>query len=314
MVGTPRWRSRGARFVLVAVGASIALGTGIARAQTGPPGASSDASVQSLREQAEQASGAYFAALSHYQALTSQIASIQAQLPQLKAEELAHLKAAVGRAVVAYEQGGGAGQLAVVMDSNDLLDAARRTQWLDALNQADDHSLADLKVTSGRLRTEEKTLQNDQAQSQSALKALEAQGQAINVELTAAVTRQQQEAAAAAPGPSGGAASGGGSASGSAGNVNYAPTPGSNPHHNDPFLTCIRAHESGGNYGVVNPAGPYLGAYQFLEATWNSTANHAGETQLIGVPANQASAYDQDQMAWDLYQWQGKGPWAGDPC
>jgi hypothetical protein len=61
----------------------------------------------------------------------------------------------------------------------------------------------------------------------------------------------------------------------------------------------------------VNPAGPYLGAYQFLQATWNVTAAHAGRADLVGVPANHASAYDQDEMAWTLYQWQGMGPWGG---
>jgi hypothetical protein len=73
----------------------------------------------------------------------------------------------------------------------------------------------------------------------------------------------------------------------------------------------VRQRESGGNYGVVNPSGPYLGAYQFLQSTWNVTASHAGRGDLVGLPANLASAYDQDQMAWTLYQWQGTGPWGG---
>ena len=91
----------------------------------------------------------------------------------------------------------------------------------------------------------------------------------------------------------------------------YVGTPGTHPMHNDPFLTCVRARESGGNYSVVNPAGPYLGAYQFLQATWNGAANHAGRTNLVGVPPNLATPYDQDDLAWALYQWQGAGPWGG---
>ena len=70
----------------------------------------------------------------------------------------------------------------------------------------------------------------------------------------------------------------------------YTGTPGTHPMHNDPFLTCVRARESGGNYGVVNPAGPYLGAYQFLQATWNGAANHAGRSDLVGVPAEPRDA------------------------
>ena len=72
-----------------------------------------------------------------------------------------------------------------------------------------------------------------------------------------------------------------------------------------------RARESGGRYNVVNPAGPYLGAYQFLQSTWNAAANHAGRRDLVGVPANLATPYDQDDLAWALYQWQGTGPWGG---
>ena len=62
---------------------------------------------------------------------------------------------------------------------------------------------------------------------------------------------------------------------------------------------------------MVNPSGPYLGAYQFLQSTWNMTAAHAGRGDLVGLPPNLASPYDQDEMAWALYQWQGTGPWGG---
>ncbi|MGZ8752252.1 MAG: transglycosylase family protein, partial [Acidimicrobiia bacterium] len=79
----------------------------------------------------------------------------------------------------------------------------------------------------------------------------------------------------------------------------------------DPFLSCTRARESRSNYSVVNPSGPYLGAYQFLQSTWNITTQHAGRAELVGVPPNVASVYDQDDMAWTLYQWQGTGPWGG---
>ncbi len=91
----------------------------------------------------------------------------------------------------------------------------------------------------------------------------------------------------------------------------YVPTAGVHPHHDDPFLACTRARESGGRYTAFNPAGPYLGAYQFLQSTWNSAANHAGRPELIGVPPSTASPYDQDDVAWSLYQWRGSGPWGG---
>jgi len=81
-------------------------------------------------------------------------------------------------------------------------------------------------------------------------------------------------------------------------------------HHNDPFLVCTRMRESGGNY-AINTGNGYYGAYQFLPSTWDTTASHAGRRDLIGVLPSSASPYDQDELAWSLYQWQGKGPWGG---
>ena len=108
-----------------------------------------------------------------------------------------------------------------------------------------------------------------------------------------------------------GSSSGGAAPSTPAPPSDYAGTPGVSPHHDDPFLTCVRQRESGGNYSVVNPAGPYLGAYQFLQSTWDVAASHEGRSDLVGVPANTASEYDQDETAWALYQWQGAAPWGG---
>ncbi len=85
-------------------------------------------------------------------------------------------------------------------------------------------------------------------------------------------------------------------------------------HHNDPFLTCVRQAESGGNYLIDSPGGQYHGAYQILKATWDATANHVGARDLVGVDPHSASPTLQDDMAWSLYQWQGSGPWAGDDC
>jgi len=62
---------------------------------------------------------------------------------------------------------------------------------------------------------------------------------------------------------------------------------------------------------VVSPDGYYYGAYQFAPSTWDTTALHASRDYLIGVLPSRASPYDQDEMAWALYQWQGNGPWGG---
>jgi hypothetical protein len=81
-------------------------------------------------------------------------------------------------------------------------------------------------------------------------------------------------------------------------------------HHNDPFLVCTRGRESAGDYTIVSSSG-YYGAYQFAPTTWDVVASHAGRLDLVGVLPSVASEYDQDEMAWVLYQWQGNEPWGG---
>ncbi len=278
-----------------------------ARAQTGggPPG--TDATVQSLRQQAEAASGVYFAALAKSQAVQAQIDSLEAQLPQLRAEEQARVRSAAHRAVSAYE--GSGAQLGIIIGSADLLTAARRAHWLEQLNAQDNRELANLRRAADRLTAQERALRAAQQTQAATLQDLQARGHDIDVKLQAAEARQRELDAAAAAAQQSGPA-GGGAAGGSPG-AGYSPTPGSHPHHNDPFLVCTRDRESGGNYGAYNPSGPYMGAYQFLQSTWDSTANHAGRPALIGVQPHTASVYDQDDIAWDMYQWQGTGPWGG---
>jgi hypothetical protein len=86
---------------------------------------------------------------------------------------------------------------------------------------------------------------------------------------------------------------------------------GVHPMHDHPFLVCTRNRESRGDYQVVSSSGLYYGAYQFLRTTWDATANHAGRGDLVGVLPSTASEYDQDDLAWALYQWQGNSPWGG---
>ncbi|MFL6242745.1 MAG: transglycosylase family protein [Acidimicrobiia bacterium] len=85
-------------------------------------------------------------------------------------------------------------------------------------------------------------------------------------------------------------------------------------YHNDPFLTCVRQRESGGNYQAHSPDGQYHGAYQFLQGTWDATARHIGAWDLVGVDPHTRSSTSQDDMAWALYQWQGPGPWGDSGC
>lgn len=74
-------------------------------------------------------------------------------------------------------------------------------------------------------------------------------------------------------------------------------------------LATLRSCESGGNYGAYNPAGPYMGAYQFGQSTWNATANWLGRGDLVGMAPSDASAGVQDAMAVALWRMSGPGQW-----
>lgn len=74
-------------------------------------------------------------------------------------------------------------------------------------------------------------------------------------------------------------------------------------------LATLRSCESGGNYGAYNPAGPYMGAYQFGQSSWNSTASWLGRGDLVGMAPSDASPAVQDAMAVGLWRMSGPGQW-----
>lgn len=71
----------------------------------------------------------------------------------------------------------------------------------------------------------------------------------------------------------------------------------------------LRMCESANNYQAVSGNGLYFGAYQFYPGTWDSTARHAGRSDLVGVRPDHAAPADQDAMAQALYQRRGSRPW-----
>jgi hypothetical protein len=299
-----------------------------------------------LRAQADALSSKYFAALDRVKSLDDDIARSEQIVDEFLARAKQARAAARARALVAYTSSGT--QLATVIDGNDTLDAARRAHLIDSVNAHDEDVYAKLHKATVTLHKHQRELRATRQAQSDALDALKTQGAAIDAKLAQAQAQEQAQASAAAAAAVAAAASptttaatgapaataadatttSGGSAPATAAPSstttttvavpttpppppNYSGTPGVSAHHDDPFLSCVRQRESGGNYGAVNPSGPYLGAYQFLQSTWNVTATHAGRSNLVGVPPNVASPYDQDEMAWALYQWQGKGPWGG---
>ena len=277
--------------------------------------------MQALRQEADHAAQAYFDALARAKQLDAHIADLEDRLPELQRRQRRLRRLAEDRAVAAYIRAGV--QLSTLLDADGALNAARRRLWIDRLNAHDNDAFTDLAEASTELEGQRKELRDARSAHEALLADLDAAGRDIDAKLQAAVGRKTQleaEAAAAATAatapttPDSVSATDGGAARApvevpTAPPPGYVPTPGVHPHHDDPFLTCTRTRESSGNYKAVNPAGPYMGAYQFLQATWNGGANHAGRTDLIGVPPHTASEYDQDDVAWAVYQWQGTGPW-----
>jgi len=79
-----------------------------------------------------------------------------------------------------------------------------------------------------------------------------------------------------------------------------------------PFLSCVRRHESGGDYGARNPSSSASGAYQFLDSTWRSVSSRAG---LGGFGrASSAPWFVQDAVALWTFQHGGRSAWNGTGC
>jgi TolA-binding protein len=322
-----------------AIVALVGAGTTASPGQQADPIADADQAVAEAQAQVDQVAGAYFDALEHARQLDARIADLQTRIDELgqKVAQLRHVTS--DRAVAAYKRAGNSLE-SVFFDSTGATDAARRAKLLQLLNGNDEAVATALRKARDDLSHERTTLEAAREDQASAVARLHDEEQQVDAKLVAAQTQrknaidqqiQAQQAAAAAaaaaatapaaqpspstappaPAPSPPSTSKPALTPVPAG---YTPTGGVSPHHDDPYLTCVRHYESGGNYQAYNPGGPAYGAYQFLQPTWNVTANHAGRGDLVGIDPRRASAYDQDEMAWALYQWQGKRPWSADPC
>jgi peptidoglycan hydrolase CwlO-like protein len=291
-------------------------------AETAPAGSAAE-----LRAQADELANRYFDALSRFQSLDGEITRNQQLVAALSARAKEARAAVRARALVAYKTSGT--QLSVLISGESSLDASRRAELIDRVNASDEKVYGRLRAATHDLHHQQQLLEANRKAQADTLAQLRDQGAAIDAKLAEA--SQQEQAAKAAQATAAATAATANDASPAAGTTtvpstttapasppstpapppDYSGTPGTSAHHDDPFLSCVRQRESGGSYGAVNPSGPYLGAYQFLQATWNVTASHAGRGDLVGVPVNTASPYDQDEVAWALYQWQGMGPWGG---
>jgi len=318
---------------MVASGLLIPLLAATARpasAQEADPVTQADQAVAEAQAQVDDVAGAYFDALQRAQQLDSQIAQVQGRIDETR-QRVTELKQITNdRAVAAYKRSGNS-LGSVFLDSSGAADTAQRIKLLDLVNAHDDDAVRLLRRSQDDLSREHQDLETARGQQADAVARLKDQDVEVNAKLVAAQTQrqvaldqqlqaqQQAEAEAAAAAAAAAAAPPTTQPAPRPNNpapvpANSVPTGGVSPHHNDPYLTCVRRHESSDNYQAYNPGGPAYGAYQFLQSTWNLAANHAGRGDLVGLDPRRASQYDQDEMAWTTYQWQGKRPWSVDPC
>jgi hypothetical protein len=283
-----------AGLVVVALAVYAAAPAG---AQQGPSGGA-DQGVAEAQARADKAAGAYIDALVKSQQVDAEITEIQQSMAGLE-RRVAELRGtAQVHAIEAYKRSG-TPVVALLGDDMPAMESARRTVLLDLLNTRDDDAAALLRKARDGLQSRQHDLQNAQQQHGALLAQLKGEEDRLNTELSAAQAQRRRVSGSA---PAGGAL---------APSADYVPRAGEHPQHNHPFLVCTRGIESKGNYQAYNSSGPYYGAYQFDQGTWNGTANHAGRGELVGMDPRDASEYDQDDMAWTLYQWRGKGPWNG---
>jgi TolA-binding protein len=272
-----------------------AVFAGPANAQQSDPG--TDPAVAAAAARADQSGNSYLDALTRSKQIDAEVAQLEQNIAGFE-QRVAELRdQARGRAVEAYKRSATpvvlhVGQGVTAMDNT------RRTVLLETLNTRDVDTASKLRDARNRLDERRQQLKIVQQQQADLVNRLWEREQRLNADLGAAQAQRR--------------AAGGQTADPALTPVtNYVPRAGEHPQHNDPWMVCTRRIESGGNYRAYNASGPYYGAYQFTQSTWNSTANHAGRGELVGMDPRDASEYDQDDMAWTLYQWKGKGPWGG---
>jgi peptidoglycan DL-endopeptidase CwlO len=308
---------------------AVSAPAAVAAAASRPRDAAGDAQrrVEAAQRAANASANRYMAALSDFERLRTQATDTETAIGVAEQRSATLRTIVQERAARAYKAAGS--NVPSILRVDNLPDAMRSDKLMATANVRDAEAMDLLRQQQEDLHVKREALRQLESRQTSALGQLQRASRLAESQLSAALRNRQdvqarlaaQAAAAAATARAAKAvhtpkltASTRRAPSTAAAPSAPAPPPpsgGMSPHHNDPFLSCVRNRESRGNYGVVNPAGPWYGAYQFLASTWNVTARHAGRLDLVGVLPSSASAYDQDEMAWALYQWQGSGPWGG---
>jgi peptidoglycan hydrolase CwlO-like protein len=271
----------------------------------------------------------WFAAQADAARIDANIADIEHQITSAQARMERTRKIATARAVVLYKN---ADVALSSLFGDSALDSARRAHLVDDANAGGDAAIAHLTAAVDDLNAQRRSLESQRAQQQKTLREVASERHTLDAELASVRNVAAHEASVALASArtaqariradarvhARAAATPADALAPPTAPPIAVTTPASTPtdngrvssHHDDPFLVCTRARESGGQYNIVSSSG-YYGAYQFLPSTWDSTVVHEGRLDLVGILPSRASQFDQDETAWTLYQWQGKGPWGG---
>jgi hypothetical protein len=300
--------------VLVVVASAPVVGV----AATTAPASADD--VSHLRASIDDVAQRWFDAQSDVQRLDQKIVANEQRIKDLDARARELKVEATARAVDLYV---GKPNPVAVLTSDSALDSARRVELAERANAKNTETFESLTALTRELRVQRATLTRQRDAKRSALHSLASNRATLDSQLQDARRASAIRSNRTSTGSRAGRTSSTGVATGPP--TSAEPTPatspvvvvaapasqGVHPMHDHPFLVCTRNRESRGIYSVVSGSGLYYGAYQFLKTTWDVTALHAGRPSLVGVVPNTASEYDQDDMAWALYQWQGNSPWGG---
>ncbi len=311
------------RFRLCA--AAVACGVAIGALAVPARAATTEEQIERTRAEIADVAQAWFDSQAEAGRIDAEIATLEQHVADARAEA-EHLGAiASAQAVELYT--GSPSPLAPVFDSEDALDSARAAELLDRADDEAQRAIEALNTAASDLDANREALADQQDAQAQLTGELAAQEDDLDARLAELETQAANEAAARAveanrqaarsrPTRAAPPAAAAPAATAAPTTVPPAVTPavseprGTHPRHDEPFLVCTRDRESGGNYAAVNPSG-YYGAYQFAPTTWNVTASRAGRIDLVGVLPSRAQAFDQDELAWVLYEWQGNQPWNG---
>jgi murein DD-endopeptidase MepM/ murein hydrolase activator NlpD len=149
--------------VLLAVVVSALLLPISAAGAARDPLTEAEARVTAARRAANEAAQRYDDAQTEYYGLQSEIEAKQATIATTEAEAQKLTGAAQARAIEAYQ--GGTAEFQIIMDGADVLDAVRRNELLDRVNEQGNDAVDQLSVVTEELHAQQAAL-NDQLAAQ----------------------------------------------------------------------------------------------------------------------------------------------------